>query len=429
MAARSHGFLSVERVLVGLLGAAGVFFETSLTTDAFFFDDPQPYVPPLELEAPSGYNGTVLIVGGGAAGLFASYTLEYLGVDYRLLEASADVGGRVRQLDDFVDVPLDLGAEWIHVEPRVLRELLLFGNDAETVADRHPTIVYQPQTIGLVWRQILSQKLKLWRFDWLRFFYQDTKFYNTTWYSYLKEYVYPYVSDRVELNAVVETIDYSRSAVQRVTVSTRDGRTFEADKVIVATPVKILQQNDITFTPELPFGKKDEIDKVEMPPILKVWVEFDERFYPDFAVLDWSLFDSNDDLIIKLYMDSVFRKPSNRNALTLFEIGDTAADRVGLSDEALLQTVLGELDEIFEGKASKHYLQHYIQNWSKEPFVRGSYSINSRYDMKAILEPVGSNKQIYFAGEYLESEHRATVHGAGISGRSVAQQVLLDANR
>jgi len=397
------------------------------TTDAIFFHDPEPetYVPPL-LQA-SDYDGTVLIVGGGAAGLFAAYTLRYLGVDFRLLEAGADVGGRVRELDGFLDVPLDLGAEWIHEPgPRIRQELLLWNN--ETVTDR--TIVYQPQTIGLVWRGLFTGNLQLSRIDWMRFFYEDNKFYNTTWYSYLKDYVYPYISDRVELNTVVKTIDYSRPG-QRVTVTSRDGRIFEADKVIVATPATILQQNEIAFVPELPVRKREEINKVEVPPGLKVWIEFDERFYPDAFVLEASLLDSIDDFVTKMYMDSVFRKPSNRNALTLFEIGDTAAERVALSDEELLQDVLAELDEIFDGKASEHYLQHHIQNWSAEPFVRGTYSCNYRHDMETILEPVGNGngRHIYFAGEYLEYDYRATVHGAALSGRGVAQQVLIDAAR
>ena len=67
----------------------------------------------------------ILIVGGGAAGMSAAYTLDYLGINYTLLEASNHTGGRVRDTHDFLDVPIDLGAEWIHTDPNILQDLLL----------------------------------------------------------------------------------------------------------------------------------------------------------------------------------------------------------------------------------------------------------------------------------------------------------------
>ena len=69
----------------------------------------------------SGDDKHVIVIGAGAAGLFAGCTLAFLGIDCTILEASDNFGGRVQELPagDFVNVPLDLGAEWIHVNPRV----------------------------------------------------------------------------------------------------------------------------------------------------------------------------------------------------------------------------------------------------------------------------------------------------------------------
>lgn len=369
-------------------------------------------VPPLQsaAAAAASLNETVLIVGGGSAGMFAAYTLEYLGVqDYVLLEASPKLGGRVQEMDaTFADVPLDLGAEWIHVDPRVRQDLLLFDSDDDPVVTDE-TINYQPQSIRLFWGDRLR-----W-FDFLRFFYREFKFRNSTWYSYLNDYVYPYIAQNVELQAVVQTIDYTDR--DSIVVTTNAGKTFRGNKVIVATPVSILQQQDIRFIPELPQAKQKEINAVDMVPGLKAWIEFDKRFYPDVVVI---MSDTD-----KLYMDAVFRKPSNRNILALFEVSGKAEERVRLTKEEILQSMLSELDEMFQGQASAHYVQHYIQNWSNEPYIQGAYSYNRNYDMNAILEPVDG--RIYFCGEYLHKEHQATVHGAALSGRSVAEQVLLDA--
>eukprot|EP00978_Attheya_sp_CCMP212_P026386 scaffold86667_cov47-Attheya_sp.AAC.1 len=83
------------------------------------------WVPPLDDRLIGDYasrhnsNASILIIGAGAAGLFAGYTLEYCGLtNYRILEASSDFGGRVQEMTDFLDVPIDLGAEWIHGDPK-----------------------------------------------------------------------------------------------------------------------------------------------------------------------------------------------------------------------------------------------------------------------------------------------------------------------
>ena len=144
-------------------------------------------------------NAHVLVIGAGAAGLAAAYTCEYLGLPYTLLEASGTIGGRVGEMADFVNVPLDLGAEWIHVMPRVLQDLLLFeGDDATSIEVIH----YQPRSINVYARG------KNRRRNWFSHFYQEYKFARTTWWSYLANYFYPHVADRIEFNAVVNRIQY-----------------------------------------------------------------------------------------------------------------------------------------------------------------------------------------------------------------------------
>ena len=64
------------------------------------------------------------MVGAGAAGLSAAYHLTKAGVDVMVLEASNRWGGRIKRLDKFSNVPLDLGAEWIHTHPDVLGKII-----------------------------------------------------------------------------------------------------------------------------------------------------------------------------------------------------------------------------------------------------------------------------------------------------------------
>eukprot|EP00980_Cylindrotheca_fusiformis_P000819 scaffold211_cov98-Cylindrotheca_fusiformis.AAC.2 len=57
----------------------------------------------------------VLIIGAGAAGLTAAATLVDCKVeDIRILEASNDIGGRIKKSVDFADHAIDLGASFVY---------------------------------------------------------------------------------------------------------------------------------------------------------------------------------------------------------------------------------------------------------------------------------------------------------------------------
>jgi monoamine oxidase len=65
------------------------------------------------------YSGTVVVIGAGAAGLYAADILHSKGIKVRILEASDRIGGRIRSIhssDDApvrTDFPIELGAERI----------------------------------------------------------------------------------------------------------------------------------------------------------------------------------------------------------------------------------------------------------------------------------------------------------------------------
>lgn len=57
---------------------------------------------------------TTLVIGAGMAGLAAAATLHAAGEQVTILEARHRIGGRVHTDRDFADVPVELGAEFIH---------------------------------------------------------------------------------------------------------------------------------------------------------------------------------------------------------------------------------------------------------------------------------------------------------------------------
>ena len=91
------------------------------------------------------FSGKVLIIGAGSAGLTAGHALKQHNIDFQILEASDRYGGRVMKADNFVDFPVDLGAEWIHTHPSILAKIL---NDPAEQAGID-IINYNPETFYL----------------------------------------------------------------------------------------------------------------------------------------------------------------------------------------------------------------------------------------------------------------------------------------
>ncbi len=129
----------------------------------------------------------------------------------------------------------------------------------------------------------------------------------------------------------------------------------------------------------------------------------------------------------KTFYDAAFRKDSNRHILGLFSINEDAAAYANLNtEEEIITKILNELDEIFDGQASEHYVKHIIQNWSKEPYIKGAYSYTFDNDQLETVDALKAplDNKVYFAGEALSIDYQATVHGACQSGYAAVEQML-----
>ena len=345
------------------------------------------------------FDGKVLIIGAGAAGMMAAYTCHQYGVDFELIEAGPTFGGRVKKLEGFVDFPVDMGAEWLHDAPKTLGELI---ND-ENAKGSVEMISYQPESIAnwdgttLTNMNVGSQ------------FYREYKFKSTTWYDFFEDFIVPSISSKLILNEAVSSINYSAS---QVVVTSSNGTQFTGDKVIVTVPVPILQKELITFTPALPSSTIETINGISFPAGIKVFIRFSEKFYPDMcgvnSVVPWE----------KIYFDGAFKKDTNDYLLTLFYVAESASELTDLTDTEIFTNVMNELDDMFENKASQLYVSHTIMNWVNEPFIQGSYS----HSGSGAVSPV--DNLLYFAGEAFTDGASSTVHGAGFSGRDAARTIL-----
>lgn len=357
------------------------------------------------------FSGKVLIIGAGAAGMTAGHILNKYNIDFEILEASGIHGGRLKKSTAIGDLPLDMGAEWIHTNPRILSSIL---NDPASSLNVE-TVIYKPETI------YLYQNGNMTKLNAGNNLYQEWKFKNSTWYDFFDQNMVANFSSRVVYNAPVTRIDYSGA---RVNVTTADATVYEADKVLVAVPISILKESLIEFTPALPSAKSTALENVEMPAGFKASIEFSEKFYPDLLGTSWEGLAGGQNP--ELFIDGVYRKDSNHNIMNLFTVEDPAIAYSELNDEAAqLALILGKLDEMFDGKASETYLGHVIQDWTNEPYIRGSYSFYGENEFETITtlaEPI--ENKVYFAGEAYSVEQYSTVHGAAESAYTALALML-----
>lgn len=348
----------------------------------------------------------VIIIGAGAAGLTAGYLLDRAGIDYEILEASQDYGGRMKTNHTFTDFPLPMGAEWLSTTNIDLSTIA----DTATVLKTISTKSYPPDETYWLWDG--SRAVQSTLNDFL-----DRKFVGSTWLGFFEKLVLPNIKEQITYRSPITAIDYSSN---RVAVISQDKR-YMADHVILTVPCSILQARHIAFTPRLPRWKQQAIDKATYWPGFKAFFEFGEHFYP--AFVDYVV-EPETAGHMSLY-DAAYGQDSDHHIMGLFAVGEAAVHFSGHGPKELHDKIIAELDLIFDGQASKHYKQHIVQDWSSSPYALGAYisdyeSSDRIYDLQ---QPV--SQKLYFAGDgYTNGYDWGNVHNAITSAKDSVDLIL-----
>lgn len=410
--------------------------------------------------APAKFTGKVIIIGAGAAGLYAAYLLQQQGADVIILEAADVYGGRIKALNGFADYPVELGAEFIQGKKSLPYTLTkdvgaaLVPNkgedyysvegffNTESQFDDNPELRVSldlaggiggydgPDINGLQYgaqqgitdetRHIFNALVANRRGSSLdkvsmqaivemeslqaaigydRFMLKDKTMLS------LFETKCKDIIPKIKLNTQVKSIDYSGATV---TVVDQNNQSYTADKVLVTVPISILSAGEITFTPALPDNQTKSFSKITMSAGMKIALKFNKRFWKDDLRSAFGI-----GYVPEFYVGGLGKSVYN-NTITAFITGDKAAYLSSKGEEAT-GIVVKELDKLFNTTAASRSINGaHIMDWTKQPFIKGAFSIPSASSMGVReLAATPADNKLFFAGEAMHPNGGfGTIHGA-----------------
>lgn len=224
----------------------------------------------------------------------------------------------------------------------------------------------------------------------------------------------------IRLGEKVTAIHYPGAGV---TVTTDRSR-YIADKVVVTVPLGVLKKSDIIFTPPLPSSHIRAIETIGMGVLNKLYLKFDEAFWD--TDVDWIESVPPASEVTQTWTEWVnFKKALGANVIMGFGAADAGVLQEAMSDDALVTSAMARLRLIYGAAVPDAPVGFVRTKWHSDPFAYGSYSFNALgvrpNTRKALAQPVANC--LYFAGEATDSDYYGTVHGAYLSGQSVAALV------
>ena len=350
------------------------------------------------------YSGKVIVIGAGASGLAAANILERNNIDYLILEATDRFGGRLKKDTTLADFPIDLGAEWIHSNPIVFNKIKgVSGTKIE-----EDLIPYHLESAAK-WNGFEIKEVSKSKLDFMYRFLPELKFKSSTWYDFVKDNLANSVKEKILFNSPVKSIDYTSD---QVIVKTVDGNVFEADRVLVTVSIGVLKSETIHFIPALDVKKQKAIASVKFRPGLKVALKFSDSFYHNAIGCK-----SNSGE--RVYYDIAFGKETESHVLGFLCTGEESKEYLGYSsDEALVQVLIKELDQMYEGRATELFTGEYrIEKWSEYKFTRGTWT-QAFEENPIYLSHLNRSleEKVFFAGEINDPYQQMGVPGAILSG-------------
>jgi monoamine oxidase len=224
----------------------------------------------------------------------------------------------------------------------------------------------------------------------------------------------------IRLNTIVETVDWSQDPIR---VIARDGATFTADRVIITLPLAVLKANKVQFKPGLPAWKQDAIERLHMAPAFKLVYKFAQPIAPRGIAALYSTGQPP--------MWWTPQPDADAEQVWLaFATGDWARELLALGEDGALAHGLQTLRDELDLPADVQPVAMQIINWTADEFALGGYSsvpVGGAGLRDSLAKPISDafGERLFFAGEATApNPYAATVHGAYITGRRAAWEIL-----
>ena len=421
----------------------------------------------------------VVVVGAGAAGLMAAWELVQTGKRTAVIEGKDYVGGRIHTIqDDKFELPVELGAEFVHGDLELTKMLLkkagvetyevkgdIWQNEDKSLEEQSDFIEdysalnkkFKEVKEDISVAEFFEKHLQGTAFEELRFslknyvegYYaadtnkastfslkeeltksDDEQYRVEGGYIKLVDYLYHQSKEKgVEffLSQPAKQIQWKKDEVNVVTQQ----ENFSAGKVLVTVPIGVLQSEKIRFLPAIA-ETIDASKKLGFGPVIKTLLQFDEAFWKNKAYTKGKDLDKLSFIFSKAVIPTWWTyHPKHVALLTGWSGGPHADDIKNLSEKEILKKALESLSEIFSvdvTQLQKKLKGWHIANWVNDIYSCGGYSyevVNGSAIKQIIKQPI--EQTIYFAGEGLyDGPEIGTVEAALYTGRETAHQMVAD---
>lgn len=405
-------------------------------------------------------NYDIIVIGAGAAGIACAHELISLGYNVLVIEARNRIGGRIYTVNDpSLDVPLELGAEFIHgAPPSILSRAR--NRSIIDVSDNHIYFKNGQRENVDFWEKLEKswKKLKQTKNDqpvssFLESVHGEAKdicrsyvegfhaadpakmsknalaiseraeepnlngrelFRPALGYRhFLNQFEYFENAD-LELNTQVTQIRWD---TRSVTIQTHKKEMLNAKAVVVTIPLGPLKANANLFSPNLSI----HFAALEMGHIQKLVFIFKSRFWENIWEEPVTFLHTTSNFLFPTWWTMI---PVRSPILVGWQGGPKAQEISTWSEGDRVDAALKTLSSITKwslSKLKKELVSCHLHDWSNDPLNLGAYSYRGlgKFDENNfVFGP------IYFAGEaWAQEPARGTVHGAIDTGLRAAHAI------